>query len=429
MGQRVLRSEDSRFLRGEGLYVENIDLPDALQVTFVRSPYAHARVVDVDASEALALPGTQVFTAADVGLGTFQPPPFPGLDQRMGRPFLAERVVRFAGDIVAVVLTESRADGVDAAELVAVDYDPLPAAVDPAQALAGEVLLFPEAGTNVCMSHPAERDESLFDGCDVARVGAPRQPAAGGVPARAARVRGRRRGRRAADDVALDADPASGSRSAGDDPRASSRATSVSWRLTSAVVSAPRCSASRRSWSPGWPGTRGARSAGPRRRSENMVAMNHGRAADPRLHDRREPGRSQVEAYRLRILQDVGAYPRIGAFLPGFTALMASGVYAIPRIEIEFTCVVTNTTPIGPFRGAGRPEATQAIERAMDLFAAELGIDPAEVRRGNFFAARRVPLHDRLRRALRLRRLRARTRPRARDGGLRRAAGGTAPTP
>ena len=106
MGQRILRREDSRFLLGNGLYVENMDLPGALHATFVRSPYAHARIVDVDASAALELPGTQVFTASDVGLGSFQPPPFPGLDQGMGRPFLARDVVRFVGDIVAVVVTE-----------------------------------------------------------------------------------------------------------------------------------------------------------------------------------------------------------------------------------------------------------------------------------------------------------------------------------
>ena len=390
MGQRVLRSEDSRFLRGEGLYVENIDLPDALQVTFVRSPYAHARVVDVDASEALALPGTQVFTAADVGLGTFQPPPFPGLDQRMGRPFLAERVVRFVGDIVAVVLTGSRADGVDAAELVAVDYDPLPAAVDPEQALAGDVLLFPEAGTNICMSHPAERDESLFDGCDVL-------------------VSGRLVSQRLA---ACPLEPRACAAVVADDGRLTmwlSTQTPHQDRDHLAMILGLE-PGDVRVVAPDVGGGFGAKMLGveeilvawlarhtgrPVRwtesRSENMVAMNHGRAAilDFTIGGSRD---GAIEAFRLRILQDVGAYPRIGAVLPGFTALMASGVYAIPRIETEFTCVATNTTPIGPFRGAGRPEATQAIERAMDLFAAEIGIDPAEVRRGNFFAPDAFPL-------------------------------------
>ena len=118
-------------------------------------------------------------------------------------------------------------------------------------------------------------------------------------------------------------------------------------------------------------------------RSESMVALSHGRALrlDYTLGGTRD---GKVLAYRLDVLQDCGAYPALGAFLPNLTALMASGVYAIPRIEFEGRSVVTNTTPISAFRGAGRPEASQAIERAIDTFAAELELDPAEVRRRNF---------------------------------------------
>jgi carbon-monoxide dehydrogenase large subunit len=118
-------------------------------------------------------------------------------------------------------------------------------------------------------------------------------------------------------------------------------------------------------------------------RSENMVAMNQGRAqvTDFQIGGTRD---GKVKAYKLQILQDAGAYPSIGSFLPSLTVLMASGVYDIPKIETDITTVVTNTTPVGPFRGAGRPEATQIIERAMDMFAAELDMDPAEVRRRNF---------------------------------------------
>ena len=121
-----------------------------------------------------------------------------------------------------------------------------------------------------------------------------------------------------------------------------------------------------------------------------MIAMQHGRAAvlDFTIGGNRE---GNVQAYRLRSVQDCGAYPGIGAILPGFTALMSSGVYAIPKIEADTVSVVTNTTPIGPFRGAGRPEATQAIERAMDLFAAEIGLDPAEVRRRNLIPPEAFP--------------------------------------
>src|SRR4029079_15771016 len=133
--------------------------------TFVRSPVAHARIVGNDTSAVATVPGAQVFTAADVELGAFPPPPIPGINDKMVRPFFASDVVRFVGDIVAVVLTEDRASGVDAAELVLVDYDPLPAVVDPAAALAGDVLLYPELGTNVCASHPvAAPDHALFAG-------------------------------------------------------------------------------------------------------------------------------------------------------------------------------------------------------------------------------------------------------------------------
>jgi carbon-monoxide dehydrogenase large subunit len=99
----------------------------------------------------------------------------------------------------------------------------------------------------------------------------------------------------------------------------------------------------------------------------------------------------KVEAFRLSILADAGAYPGIGAFLPNLTALMASGVYAIPKIDVELRALVTNTTPTAAVRGAGRPEATQVLERAIDTFAAELGLDPAEVRRTNFIPADAFP--------------------------------------
>ena len=121
-------------------------------------------------------------------------------------------------------------------------------------------------------------------------------------------------------------------------------------------------------------------------RSENMVAMTHGRAQTQTITiggDR--DGR--VTAYRLRIVQDSGAYPRFGAWLPTLTMLMAPGVYDIDHVESSYVSVVTNTTPVSAYRGAGRPEATAAIERAMDLFAAEIGMDPADVRRRNLLPA------------------------------------------
>jgi carbon-monoxide dehydrogenase large subunit len=391
IGQRVLRREDGRFLRGEGQYVENLDLPGALHVTFVRSLHPHARVLEIDASAARELPDVQVLTAADVSLGTFNPPPVPGLDQRMARPPVAGETVRFAGDIVAIVLAPSRSASVDAAELVVVEYDPLPAVVDPRDALEGELLLFPEAETNVCFqSPPADRDESLFDGCDVvvsARTVSQRLVPSPLEPRSSAAVVG--------EDGRLTVwvssqtphqDRDGIARMLGLDP-SSVRvvAPDVGGGFGAKVGSAEDVLVAWLAHHTGRP-VRWTES-----RSENMVAMNHGRAAvlDVTLGGSRD---GDLHAYRLEILQDVGAYPGIGPLLPGFTSLMSSGVYRIPRIETRFVCVVTNTTPIGPFRGAGRPEATQAIERAIDLFAAEAGLEPADVRRRNFFAREDFPL-------------------------------------
>ena len=167
LGNRVLRKEDPRFLRGEATYVENLQLEGALAVTFVRSLLAHARLVGVDASAAEALPDVQVFTGGDIDVST-GPPPIPVLEQRMRRPVVATDVVRFVGDIVAVVVSPDRATGADAAELVTVEYDPLPLAVSAVDAAKDEVLLYPEIGTNVAgRAGRSDHDPRLFDGCDV----------------------------------------------------------------------------------------------------------------------------------------------------------------------------------------------------------------------------------------------------------------------
>jgi carbon-monoxide dehydrogenase large subunit len=118
--------------------------------------------------------------------------------------------------------------------------------------------------------------------------------------------------------------------------------------------------------------------------------MGHGRGQrmEFRLGGDRE---GHIQALYLRLLQDSGAYPSIGSVLPTLTRLMASGVYAIPKIEVRFDSVLTNTTPTAALRGAGRPEASQVLERAVDCFAADVGLDPAEVRRRNFIAADQFP--------------------------------------
>src|SRR3954469_21132531 len=143
IGQRVRRREDPRFLKGEGRYVDNIKLEGELHVVFVRSPMAHAKILELDVSGARDYPGVKVFTQADTPLEASPPPPFIGIDPQMFRPFLAGDTVRFAGDIVAAGGAESKEDGLAAAELVTIDYDPLPVVTDPREAVKDEILLFP----------------------------------------------------------------------------------------------------------------------------------------------------------------------------------------------------------------------------------------------------------------------------------------------
>jgi carbon-monoxide dehydrogenase large subunit len=363
--------------------VENLPLEGALTVTFVRSLLAHATIVGVDTTGAEALPNVQVLTAADMDLGVFGPPPFPGVNPAMGRPLLAVDRVRFVGDIIAIVISDDRATGADAAELVSVDYDPLPVVVSTQDAAKDEVLLFPEAGTNLAAPGGSpEHDEQLFGACDVVVSGTVISPRMAPCPLepRSAAAEVGPDGRITAwlstqtphqDRMVLAGtlglDPAQ-VRVVGPDVGGGFGAKMVNVEEVLVVWLARRLGRPVR-----WTETR----------SESMVALVHGRAArlDFTLGGTRD---GKVLAYRLEILQDCGAYAGLGAFLPNLTGLMASGVYAIPRIEFESRSVVTNTTPISAFRGAGRPEASQAIERAIDTFAAELGMDPAEVRRANF---------------------------------------------
>ena len=390
IGQRILRREDGRFLRGEGRYVENLDLQGALVATFVRSPFAHARILGIDAEGVSAIDGAQVLTAADLDIGPLGAPPLPGLEQRMPRPLIAADVARHAGEIVAVVLTDGRAEGVDAAELVFVDYDPVPAVVDPEAALTGETLLFPDVGTNACLRiEPESADDGFFDGCDVV-------------------ARGRLVSQRLAPSPL---EPRASAALVDEDGRLnlwlSTQTPHQDRDLLAHVLGMERSDV--RVVGPDVGGGFGAkglnveeilvawlarRTGRPVRwtetRSENMLAIGHGRAQtiDFELGGSRD---GTLQAYHMNVVQDAGAYPRIGAFLPHLTHLMACGVYRIPAVEFTATSVVTNTAPTTAFRGAGRPEATQAIERAIDVYAAEIGLDPADVRRRNFIPADAFP--------------------------------------
>jgi carbon-monoxide dehydrogenase large subunit len=389
LGTRVLRIEDPRFLTTGGVYTEDVvdeRLAGACHVFFARSPLAHGRILGIDASAALAAPGViAVFTGADLADLPDIGPMMAGLtNERMRRQLLATDVVRFVGDTVAVVVTEQPYQGEDAVDLVEVDYEPLPAVVDLAAAASDETVLFEQAGTNVAATFgdPATLDEHLFDGCDavVRHTIMNQRVAPAPMETRAAAAAWGEDGRLTA---WIPNQGAQGTRGGlagllGLEPAQVRVITpDVGGAFGAKFGADPEHAVV------AWVARRLGRPARwTETRYENLIAMTHGRAQQQTV----TIGGSRdgtVQAYRLEIVQDGGAYPRIGAILPFLTILMTPGPYALGKAEAVAKTVVTTTTPLGAYRGAGRPEATAAVERAMDLFAAEIGADPADVRRRN----------------------------------------------
>jgi carbon-monoxide dehydrogenase large subunit len=383
-GAAVRRVEDPPLLRGARPYTDDLREPEALYAVFVRSGFAHAQVNGIDTSEAAAAPGVVgVFTGADLQLEPMAAagPPVPTPDA-MRRPILATDRVRFAGEAVAVVVAETRAQAVDAAELVDVDYEPLDVLIDPARALD------PDA-------------PQLFDGGNLAAQGPAGENALGDAEVV---IKGHFVNQRLA---AVPMEP--GAALAAPDP--DHPGATILWAPSQgphahqgAICAALGIDAEQlRVITPATGGGFGARIpvypeaivtvALARRlnravryietRSETMLVMTHGRAQiqDVEIGGTRD---GRVTGLRVRVLADCGAYPADASLMPMLTGLMSCGVYDIPKVDFQFTCVVTNTTPIGAYRGAGRPEATALVERAIDMFAREIGIDPAEVRRRNF---------------------------------------------
>ena len=394
LGTAVRRVEDPDLLLGLAQFVDDLPLAGALHLAFVRSTYAHVRIVAVDVTEAQAMPGVVgVFVADDLQL-----PPYEGLMQLNAqclRPPLAVDKVRFVGDTIAVVVAETRAAAADAVEAVVVDYDPLPAVVDMEDALApGAPAAVRGARLESGGRDPPARRRRPVGGCRRGRAGPLREPAHRGDADGAERDRGRaRRRRRGArpHGVRLDADAARLREAHRADVRARRGAHAwVAPHVGGAFGGKPGLMAEhcvavgvalRLQRTVKWIETR----------SENLVAMPHGRGQVQYV----ELGLQRdgtIVGMRCRIVADAGAYGGFGGALAmGPTRMMAQGVYRIPKISYETAVALTNTTPMGAFRGAGRPEAAAMLERIMDLAGVELGIDPAEIRRRNFLRPDEFP--------------------------------------
>jgi carbon-monoxide dehydrogenase large subunit len=293
-------------------------------------------------------------------------------------------------DLVAIVVSEDKASGVDAAETVIVDYEPLEAVLDMDDSFSNRVLLHPDAETNVVLTFAARSNDDIFVDCEVVvdlvienqRVA----PAPMEVRSCVSTWDGTRltqwacsQGAHGARDGLAEVFGLEKSQVRVITPDVGGGFGAKSGVYPEEILV-------------GWATRKlGVPVRWTESRTENMLAMGHGRAQRQRTRmGGTRDGR--ITAYRLDLLQDAGAYARAGAVLPYMTRLMAGGVYDIANVQFESNSVVTNTTPTVAYRGAGRPEATAAIERTIDEFARVCGIDPAEVRRRNYIAPSDFPL-------------------------------------
>ena len=408
VGQRVRRREDPRLVRGHGTYVDDVKLPGMLHLAFRRSDVAHGAIRSIDTAAAEAMPGVElVLTGAQ--LAEALPPmpvatPFPAPDHHSVAP---ERV-RYVGEPVAVVVASDRYTAADAAAAIEVDIEELPAVVDPERAMAGDPATIHEAFAN--------------------NLAVPFAPAGTGVNPETLEVE---------DETALE--------------QAFARAAvTVSQRMVSQRL-APNAMEPRgvvAHWEPGkdeltvWSTTQNphiartllaailglgqhqvrviapdvgggfgskinvygedfAAAAVSRRlgrpvkwiedRSEAFQTTIHGRDVICYL-DLAADGEGKVLAVKMRLIADIGAYEMVlTAAIPTLVAFMISGVYQIPVVRCDLTEVFTNKMPTDAYRGAGRPEGIYFLERGMDMLAAELGLDPAEVRRRNFIQPDQFP--------------------------------------
>jgi carbon-monoxide dehydrogenase large subunit len=397
-GRAMKRVEDPRLLRGNATYVDDLQLAGVVHAEFVRSPHANANIRSINTDAAKKLPGViGVFTGADINekAGTIPcATPLPGGKSPV-HTVLASTRVYFVGHPVAVVVAKTRAIARDALELIEVDYEALPAVVDPEKALEnGSPFAHPELGTNVAFTwslaggdldaafkeadqvlklrilhhrltpmaieprgcaaswHSGEASLTLWTSTQIPHLLRTLLPGMIGIPENKLRV------------VAPEVGGGFGSK--------------LNLYSEEAVVSHLAMRLNRPiKWIEG--------------RRENAAATIHGRdqLGDHEIAVKKD---GSVLAIRAKIIADVGAYLQLlTPAIPTLTGLMIGGCYKLKAVKVDVTGVHTNKMSADAYRGAGRPEATYIIERVMDYVADELGLDPIEVRLKNMPAASEFP--------------------------------------
>jgi aerobic carbon-monoxide dehydrogenase large subunit len=405
IGQRIKRREDPRLIQGRATYVDDIKIAGMQHLAFKRSEVAHGRILSIDTSAAQAIDGVEaVFTGTDLVPLIGPMPiatPFPAPEHRA----VAVDVVRYVGEPVAVVVANDRYIARDAVDAIAVVYDPLPAVVDPELAMTGQpAVIHPAFPNNISIGgipggtgvSPGGVDDSAIDKAFAeADVVISQRMLNQRLAPTAIEPRG----------VVAHYEPGKGTMTIW----SSTQTPHILRSLIAAMNGLGQDQV--RAIAPEVGGAFGAKAnvfgeeyvaaaiskrlALPikwiEERSEAFLATTHGRdiLGYVDLAAKRD---GTVLGMKLRLVADIGAYHMLlTAAIPTLTMLMANATYDIPAIRVTVTEVFTNKMPTDSYRGAGRPEASYFVERAMDMLARELKMDPADVRRKNFIQPKQFP--------------------------------------
>ena len=389
VGAKVLRKEDPRLLTGRAQFVDDFKPTNVAFAQFVVSEHAHANILSIDTREAMKMPGVLgIWTSHDF----VDYPDLPGGLPDLERPPLATGRVRWAGEPVAVVVAEDRYAAADAVAAVRVEYEVLPAVTSISEAVAPDApLLFPHHGSNAVVTVPMVDDlERVMESCDM-------RATLHLVNQRCAVVPIEPMGCLA--DWTMEGLTVWATFQAPHHLR-NKLAAWLNVPHTQCRVIAPAVGGgfgAKIVWSPElfvtpllsrWTG-RPVKFM--QSRTEAMLQMTHGRDQEHDLEVGFDKN-GKIKALRFVVTQNLGAYPDpTGVGLPVLTNWMAAGCYKVPKVQTAFRSVVTNTTPVAAYRGAGRPEATYSIERLVDLVADRTGLDPVEVRMRNFIQPNEFP--------------------------------------
>mgnify|MGYP006085627273 FL=1 len=395
LGNAVRRKEDPGLLTGTNKYFDDLDV-GSVQVVFVRSTMAHAIIESIETVDAEAMPGVLgVYTSKNLEMAAVNG--FPMVDPAMDRPPLATDRVRFVGDIIAAIVADTMRQAVDAAEQIIIDYSPLPANADVEAAITESASVIWEGQpSNICLETALPEMEiqnstDPFIGADVVvneriltqrLAGVPMEPnGCVAIPGESGKLKffvSTQNAHSVRDALApnLGMDPEDLHVLApwvggGFGPKAGLYVEHIIVAKCALALGQPV------KWT--------------EQRGENMVAMGHGRAMvmNAEMGVKKD---GTIVGLRARVLAETGAYPGIGAFLPVLTQTLSQAVYNIPTIHFQAHSVVTNTTTTVAYRGAGRPEATQMVERILDKAAQAIGMDPAEIRRKNYIQPDQFPM-------------------------------------